>query len=129
MRLIPCPHCDHHTWSNERACPHCGGALEPSRGRLHSTAAAVLLGLAACTSTERPPAKDGDDKAATPKKVDPPVPIAEPEYGVPEVPVDNIPEAPAYGAPPTDDPVDEPPEPPEPVAEPEYGVPLSETPK
>lgn len=144
MRLVPCPHCDHHAWSNERACPHCGGALEPARGRLHHTAAAVLLGLAACTSTERPPAKDGNDKAATPKE-DPPVPVAEPEYGVAEVPVDDVQEAPAYGAPPTDDegpdvpdapaygdPVtdlDEPTEPPEPVAEPEYGVPISETPK
>jgi hypothetical protein len=125
MRLVPCPHCDHHTWSNERACPHCGGALEPARARRHHTAAALLLGLAACTSTERPPAKDGDENAATPKQQDPPAPVAEPEYGVPEVPVDSIPEAPAYGAPPTD----EPPKPPDPVAEPEYGVPISETPK
>ena len=141
MRLVPCPHCDHHAWSNERTCPHCGGTLEAPRGRVHHTAAAVLLGLAACTSTERPPAKEGDAKATTPKK-EPPAPIAEPEYGIAEVPIDSIPEAPAYGGPPTEDidvpeapaygdpitDIDEDLEPPEPVAEPEYGVPISATP-
>lgn len=129
MRLVPCRHCNHHAWSHERVCPHCGAALEGSRGRLHHTAAALLLGLAACTSTETPPkSKSDDDKAATPKK-DPPAPIAEPEYGVPEVPVDSIPEAPAYGGPPTEDPIAEPPKPmPAPEPEPEYGVPHSEPP-
>lgn len=132
MRLIPCRRCNHHAWSNEHTCPHCGAALETSRGRLHHTAAAVLLGLAACTSTESPPSKPKADetKAATPKPKDaPPMPTPEPEYGIPEVPIDSIPEAPAYGGPPTDDPVDAPPTQPEPVAEPEYGVPLTETPE
>jgi hypothetical protein len=45
------------------------------------------------------------------------------------VPVDSIPEAPAYGGPPTEDPIAEPPKPmPAPEPEPEYGVPHSEPP-
>lgn len=121
MRLLPCPDCNHHVRASEGACPHCGHRL-PSVHRVPPTAAALLLGLLpiACTSTERPPAAKAQETQETKAK---PVPQPDP-------PVDAMPAAPAYGAPPSDSdgPDAEPVPPPEPVAEPEYGVPITETP-
>jgi hypothetical protein len=48
--MFPCTTCGSHVRATDGACPTCGGA--PRRGStVHATAAALLLGLAACTGS------------------------------------------------------------------------------
>ncbi len=120
MRLVPCPRCTHHVRDRENVCPHCGAPLRGPSRPLAVSAAALLLGLAGCTSTERPPAKSGDvqpePKSDDTPKADEPSP--EPAYGGPAMDEPPPPE-PEYGVPVMDEP---------PPPEPEYGMPVMDDP-
>ena len=135
MRLHPCPRCNHHARADEDVCPHCEAPLRSAPGRFTPTTAALLLGLLpiACASPERAPKKAEELKApataAEPKpgEAEPepePQPELEPEpQPEPNPPPDSIPEAAAYGAPPTDWNA------PEPRPVPDRGAPVTETPE
>jgi hypothetical protein len=92
-RLTPCPSCQQHVLTDERACPHCGAALRSSNARVP----ALLLGLAltGCPDNVEPvygsPEDDGPiDETETETGMDTgtdeteTTTVGEPEYGVPE---------------------------------------------
>ncbi|MCB9761032.1 MAG: putative metal-binding motif-containing protein [Alphaproteobacteria bacterium] len=63
--LVPCPACGCHVTSSACVCPHCDATLRRCEGKLATTAAAALMGLALVGCGD----KDGIDQ---------------PEYGVPD---------------------------------------------
>ncbi len=67
MPLIPCPTCQRHVRSEDKACPFCGA--RPPVGGFAAIAAAAALALAGCggkSPPAEPPENEGSGEVAAP---------------------------------------------------------------